>query len=336
MSLGINPKVSVILPVYNAGEYLRKCIDSLVNQTLKEIELIIIVDCPSDGSDIIVNEYASQYPQIKVIKNSKNLHIGNSRNKGLEIAKGEYIGFCDHDDYCIPEMFEILYNKAKDENLDIVISPHVGIKNNIRINEFSDFPEIEMEERINLHISAAIGNLIAQPKVFSFPTLWNRLFRRNIILENQIKFLDTRYNKHEDNDFIIRFLAYAKTCGYIKKDLYFHVYGINNTSYQETYSNIKNFTNYASQLYNFLNNNNLYNDVNRQQLDSIVQFIIIVYILESIKKSKGLSKFFLNIKYCRHNQFIRQSFKKIAPIHFYKKKFPKNLIYLLIRNIIII
>ena len=89
----MTPKVSIIVPIYNAGKFLEKCLDTLVNQTLKDIEIILVLDCPTDGSDRIAREYAEKDPRIRLIINEQNLNIGLSRNEGLKIAQGEYIGF---------------------------------------------------------------------------------------------------------------------------------------------------------------------------------------------------------------------------------------------------
>ena len=116
------PKVSIIVPVYNAGRHLKRCLDSLVEQTLQEIEIILVLDVPTDGSDKVAEDYAQRDDRIKLVYNKLNLHIGFSRNEGLKVAQGEYIGFTDHDDHCESDMFEQLYNKAKNKNADIVVS----------------------------------------------------------------------------------------------------------------------------------------------------------------------------------------------------------------------
>ena len=122
-------KVSVIIPVYNAGQHLIGCLDSLTKQSLKEIEIILVLDCPTDGSDKICYEYAKKDPRFKIIENPQNLHIGITRNNGLKEAKGEYIGFCDDDDQADKYMFETLYNRAKEHNLDVVLSSFLSINN---------------------------------------------------------------------------------------------------------------------------------------------------------------------------------------------------------------
>ena len=107
----MNPKVSIIVPAYNASNYIEKCIDSLLNQTLKDIEIIIV----NDGSTDDTAEKLSKYEdEIKVIT-QKNVGVASARNKGLSVANGEYIAYVDSDDWIDSNMFELLYNKAKEK-----------------------------------------------------------------------------------------------------------------------------------------------------------------------------------------------------------------------------
>jgi glycosyltransferase involved in cell wall biosynthesis len=118
----MRPKISIIVPVYNAGAYLRPCLDSLVNQTLEDIEIICVVDCPTDGSDKVVEEYASKYTKVRVLKNDRNLHIGKSRNRGIDEAGGEYISLNDHDDVRDIHMCEKMYSRAVSSGAKVVFS----------------------------------------------------------------------------------------------------------------------------------------------------------------------------------------------------------------------
>lgn len=114
-------KVSVIIPVYNTEKYLDKCLKSVVNQTLKNIEIIVINDCSSDDSEKIINEYLKKYENIKYIKNKKNQGIGYSRNLGILNSNSEYITFVDSDDYLDVDYLEKMYNFSKMNNLDMGI-----------------------------------------------------------------------------------------------------------------------------------------------------------------------------------------------------------------------
>lgn len=112
-------KVSIILPIYNVSQYLRECLDSVVRQTMKEIEIICVNDGSTDDSLDIINEYAARDERIVVIT-GPNGGYGKAMNKGLDRATGEYVGIVEPDDYVSLTMFEDLYNIAKDNDLDFV------------------------------------------------------------------------------------------------------------------------------------------------------------------------------------------------------------------------
>ncbi len=113
------PKVSVVLPVYNVAAYLPKCLESLLNQTLKEIEIICVNDCSPDNSLEILKQYAAKDNRIKIIDQT-NTGPGVARNNGIKAATGEYVGFVDPDDWAEPEMFAKMYTAAIEQNADIV------------------------------------------------------------------------------------------------------------------------------------------------------------------------------------------------------------------------
>ena len=112
-------KVSIIIPVYNVEKYLRACLDSVVNQTLKDIEIICVDDGSTDSSPAILAEYAAKDPRVKVITRPKS-NAGAARNAGMAVATGEYLGFVDSDDWCELTLFEKAYAKAKADDADLV------------------------------------------------------------------------------------------------------------------------------------------------------------------------------------------------------------------------
>ena len=114
------PKVSVIIPVYNTEKYLRRCFDSVVNQTLSDIEIICINDCSTDNSLEILQEYASKDKRIKLIDFKVNKGAAIARNIGIDAATGEYIGFVDSDDFVDLDFYEKLYKKAAETGADAV------------------------------------------------------------------------------------------------------------------------------------------------------------------------------------------------------------------------
>ena len=119
-NIDYTPKVSVIIPVYNTEKYLRECLDSVINQTLKEIEIICVDDGSTDSSLNILKEYANKDNRFTIIT-QQNLHAGVARNAGLTVVKGEYVSFLDSDDYIKFEYLEKLYNKIVLEKADICI-----------------------------------------------------------------------------------------------------------------------------------------------------------------------------------------------------------------------
>lgn len=115
--------MSVVLPVYNVAPYLRKSLETLTNQTLKEIEIVCVDDASTDGSKEILEEFASRDKRIKLLFHEKNLGIGAARNDGARIATGEYMIHLDPDDFFEYEMLMLMYQKAKsfDINIDVVV-----------------------------------------------------------------------------------------------------------------------------------------------------------------------------------------------------------------------
>jgi glycosyltransferase involved in cell wall biosynthesis len=200
------PKVSIVLPIYNAGEYLRPCLDTLVHQTLQEIEIICVLDCPTDGSDKVVEEYAAKDGRITVIRNEHNLNIGESRNVGLRVARGEYIGFSDHDDTRELDMYERMYNASDNGRKNIVFS---GILVESILNH--EFPTYlhDLMSRINsLPVYQQLYySLIPREgrnyRMHITPNLYNHRF----ITEHNLSFVDTRDTFAEDKLFLLSALA---------------------------------------------------------------------------------------------------------------------------------
>lgn len=168
-------KVSIIVPVYNVEKYIHKCLDSLVNQTLKELEFIFVNDGSPDSSSKIIKEYAKKDKRIKLL-NKENGGQATARNLGLEHAKGEYIAFLDSDDYVKENMYETLYNRAKKDNLDIVIcNNYLVYKDSIVEND----PGItNKKEKI----------ISPREYVTLSPSPWNKIIRHEYLIKEKFKF----------------------------------------------------------------------------------------------------------------------------------------------------
>ena len=120
-------KLSIIVPVYNVLPYIRKCIDSLLAQTIGDFEIILIDDGSTDGTADVLREYADKYPEIIQLKRVENGGQGRARNIGIEMAQGEFLGFIDSDDWIDPEMYKKLYNKSKVSGADVVVCEWLAV-----------------------------------------------------------------------------------------------------------------------------------------------------------------------------------------------------------------
>lgn len=195
-------KVSVIVPVYGVEKYISKCLNSLVNQTLDNIEIIVVNDGTKDNSQKIIDKYAKKYP--KKIKSfiKENGGQGSARNYGLQKATGEYIGYVDSDDFVELDMYEKLYNKAKEDNLDICIC------GNYNVNE--DYKNRKMDLEFVKYDDNKLNALFGKKAV------WNKIYKKNII-ENLVFRSKVWY---EDFDFSIKAVCNAKKIGYVNEPLY--------------------------------------------------------------------------------------------------------------------
>lgn len=162
-------KVSIIVPVYNIEPYLSKCMDSLCNQTLKDIEIIVINDNSTDNCKKILESYAQNDFRVKIINNPKNLKTAETRNAGLAIAKGEYVAFVDGDDYIDLDFYEKLYSLAKENNADIAKGATKIINEDNSVNIILD--DISKYNKYNF-----------------WGYLWSAIYRQNILEKNNIKF----------------------------------------------------------------------------------------------------------------------------------------------------
>lgn len=214
------PLVSIIVPVYNAGELLRPCLSSLVGQTLKDIEIILVTDCPTDGSDKVCEEFAARDSRIKIVRNEYNFHIGESRNRGLKAAIGEYVGFSDDDDYQEPTMYEHLYRKAKEHDYDMVVSMDTHVEQGGTFT--MDIPK---EADVNPREYLLRDLLLERASRHDFPLCTNihpHLYKRSVIEQNDLKFGDTKKVTAEDRLWNIQFFLKSKDVGILREQLYYH------------------------------------------------------------------------------------------------------------------
>lgn len=230
------PKISVIVPIYNVEKYLDRCMQSLLNQTLKDIEIIMVDDGSPDNCPKMCDEYARRDSRIKVI-HKNNEGLGYARNSGLDIATGEYIAFVDSDDFVDKTIYQELYNCALTNCSDIVYCSYYLYDENkikkikyprkiIRINGYkqcNDFLEnlisADYFNKNDIHISCSV---------------WKAIYKRNIIESNHIRFCSERTFISEDIIFHIDFLNCVKSIIVLSQCLYY--YCLNAESLTKKYS----------------------------------------------------------------------------------------------------
>ena len=186
------PKISVIVPMYNAEKYLGLCINSILAQTFKDFELILIDDCSTDKTLEVAKSFKDS--RIKLLQNEKNLGTpGAVRNVGIDAAQGEYIFFCDNDDVMLPNALEILYSTAKINNADVSTTKKSYYAQNPDFMDMKDIKVILNQSPDPLTpVSPDLKTRIYQELLNGgiHITPWYSLYRRNFLLENNIKFPD--------------------------------------------------------------------------------------------------------------------------------------------------
>ena len=175
--------ISIIVPVYNAENYLHKCLDSILNQGVESIEIIAINDCSTDNSLKILNEYNERYPMFNIINHTTNMGAGAARNIAIKKARGKYITFIDSDDWFGDKYLDCLYKEAEKTNADIVFSNMIMADHNT-----------EREHGAFRNLIKKYNNTDAPPTDlpcdWRSTAPWMKLFRRDFLAKNKIKFME--------------------------------------------------------------------------------------------------------------------------------------------------
>ncbi len=211
-------KVSVIIPIFNASDYLRPAIDSVIYQTLREIEIICVDDGSTDKSLAILKEYQKNDDRIRIVTEA-NAGPGLARNNGLGRARGEYIAFLDADDFYEPTVLETMYERAMRDNLDIVISRY-DIYNSRR----AAFSKADEGDHVDIYDNGVVSSKSEHPDYILTSTTgsaWNKMFRRSFVVDKALLFLpDVKI--YEDVYFTVTALSLAERIGRISEVLIHH------------------------------------------------------------------------------------------------------------------
>ena len=215
------PKVSILIPIYNTEKYLRECLDSVISQTLEDIEIICVNDGSTDGSKAILQEYAGKDSRIKHI-DKQNGGYGSAMNVGLKHVTGQYIGIVEPDDYISPDMYQRLYQEAEKYRADVVKSNFTNFFD-LQNGEKSPKPYINNWFSESRKIPESPFKITECAAFLSFhPSIWSCIYRTGFISKNHIDFQEIKGAGWSDNLFQVKTLVLAEKIAYIDEAFYFY------------------------------------------------------------------------------------------------------------------
>lgn len=212
-------RVTVIVPVYNmaSNDKLTYCLDSLINQTIDDYEIIAVDDCSTDNSPEILKDYATRYPdKVKLLYNERNLHQGGAKNRALKVAHGEWISFIDADDWIVPDYYERMLAKAEESGADCVGCDYVMVHEHKMSYDSSDI--VDSNSRPD-----QVGKLDDDKRrslILDGGSLCVKLFRREMVEANELSFPEDIF--YEDNAMGNSYMLLNKHYEYIPEPLYFY------------------------------------------------------------------------------------------------------------------
>ncbi|MGL5351137.1 MAG: glycosyltransferase family 2 protein [Cetobacterium sp.] len=299
------PKVSIVVPVYNAEKYIKRCIDSILCQTLEEIEVILVNDGSTDKSGKICDEYSLKDNRVKVI-HKKNNRVAAARNDGLRIAKGEYIGFVDSDDWIENNMYFDMYDKAIEYECDLIMCDYTKKGKQIEYTVSQPIREgyyIKKEIEDNLFKSLIMFENIEFPVTISN---WSCLLKKEIIIKNNL-FYDEDIHYCEDSIFGSKLMYHSKSFYYMKNKFYYN-YFYNQSSTTNSYNEKKwdSYLKINEKLELYFKNSGF--DFSRQIKINMLYFTL--NMLSEVGKSN--ENFFSKYIYCKkiiNNSRVKRIFK---------------------------
>ena len=315
-------KVSIVVPVYNVEKYLPKCLESLINQTYKNVEIICVDDGTPDSSVEIIRAFQANDDRIKLIS-QENQGLSGARNTGIKSADGEYIMFVDSDDWIDTDCCEAAVKKAEENTADAVLWGYVrefGEKSSEKRIFDGDrvFSEDETKHLIHRRMAGLIGNELSNPEnADSIVTAWGKLYKTDIIRENGLEFVDTKIIGTEDALFNLQYFGFVKKCVFIDRP-FNHYRKDNDTSLTRKYKPLL-FSQW-SELYRrmgeYISNNNLPDEFSSALLNRICLSMIGLGLNELCNDGKGATK---NIKKILSSQMYSDAYKELDlsrfPIH---------------------
>lgn len=314
--------ISVIIPIYNTGEYLEECLESVINQTYNNYEVILINDGSTDNSLLIANKYANKYNNIRVI-NQQNYGQSVARNRGIKEAKGKYIYFADSDDILEKNLLEDCYRKFKENDIDMVMFGYKFMCEN-GIDEHLNNKEILISDVLSdKYVS---GKDIFKKNIYIndfLAVVWTQMYKKSFLLENKLFFEEKIF--YEDLEFIFKTFIKCKRMMYLNKSMYVYRRRPTSTTTNNAVSNekyIKSLNTVIDKIIKYLNDmdrsDNVLEESVKKYLNHIFK-ILITYLNKEYIYNKFTEDIKLNInkyinKYCQvfGSKMFEQDYKFFA------------------------
>ena len=269
-------KVSIIVPFYNVENYIEKCLRSLVNQTLDDIEILLVNDGSQDKSEAIAKQFVEKYPNKIIYLEKENGGLSDARNYAIPHAKGEYIAFLDSDDYVEINMYEEMYNKAKKEDLDYVECDFLW-----------EYPDKTLESK---------GKQYSNKKEMFIHTrvvAWNKLIKREIVQDNHLEF--PKGYRYEDVEFFYKLLPLIHHYGIVQKSFIHYVQRENSISNVQN-TRTKEIIDVLEHVIEYYKTNNLFDEYKEEMEYTYARYILCssmlrMVMIEDKKKRKEIIQF---------------------------------------------
>ncbi len=278
-------KVSVIIPAYNSEKYISRCLDSVLGQTMKDIEIIVVNDGSTDKTLDILKGYKAENPEIIKIIDQQNQGQSNSRNNGIRVTEGEYIAFVDSDDYIEPNMLEVLFEKAEKSNAEVVVGDTNCVYPNksVIIKSGVDFES----QNLNTEQKKAL--------LFMYPVVWNKIYKKSFLIENELFFESGMW--FEDVLFINKMVSVIKSISFVEDVIYNYIQHPNSITY--TYSekllDLKLMLDKTLEIYK---EKKLYDEYYNELEYMYARYMLATYI-KRLSKAKSLKRFKEGIKFAK-------------------------------------
>ncbi len=276
-------QVSIILPVYKVEKYLRQCLDSIVNQTFKDIEIIIINDCSPDNSLQIIKEYQKKDSRIVLLNLPENKGLSNARNEGMKTAKSKYIVFVDSDDWVREDYVELLFNNIEKYNCDVFSEGFISYHN--KTSKYT-------REKYSFLTTKSTNNksLILFPSINCGP--WSKIYKKDFLLNNNLFFT---LKSCEDCFFFYRLVLLKPKIIFKEEPIYFYRIGRETSLTASLYFRTYHIINLIKGIYKTLNEKKLYNEY--CTIFHIYAFTYIAYCLTfSSFSTKKMKKLLFSVK----------------------------------------